>query len=418
MFEGAKRARRRRTAALAFVAALWCHTLIAQTPKAMTITVAAELERGDEIRRAAEDAVARYSEWLGPARFDRIDIVWRSNPSSTPPGALTITVDRPFLRQALLMEAESQVAYGVALGWLPGLRTSDDAVPIDQGLAWYLQSRIVERQFNLRTGATAYSSDRVASFGGAVRWPLTSLRLSRWSAGLGRDLFLHAASSSRPDGVQRLPPGMRPPGVRAALAFGTLERWLGWPTLQGALSSVVQQSRARPLSAKDAVAVLGASIGQDLSWFFDQVLDPTRSFDYAVDAVNVQTVTDGCASAPCYRTEVVAVRRGSAVFTGTSTPPAGEYESGAALELRVTFEGDQTVTAHWDGRAERRVFAFDSPTPPLHVSLDPARVLLLNERPQDTLHNLTPQTNVPVRKWIARWMVWLQDAALAYTSLL
>ena len=275
---------------------------------------------------------------------------------------LAIAINLPLLAPAPLMELESQVAYGAALGWLGGLRTRDDAVPFDQGLAWYLQSRIVERLFNLRVGATAYSSDHVALFGGTVRWPLPSLRLSRWTAGLGRDVFLRASTSSGRTAIgRRLPIGMAPQAVRAALAFGTLERWLGWPTLQGALASLVQQSQDRQLSAKDSVAVLSAAIGQDLSWFFDEVLDPARAFDYALDGVNVQTVADG------FRTEVVAVRRGAAQFTGTSSRPSGEYESGDALEVRVDFDDGQSVSAHWDGRADRRSFVFESPARPQRV---------------------------------------------------
>ena len=386
-------------------------------PLPVTVSIAADPERIAIVRGAVEDATTRCVEWLGPAPFDRIEVVERPQSSVVNARVLAIAVDQPFLAPPSLMELESQVAYGAALGWLGGLRAPDAAVPIDQGLAWYLQSRIVERLFNLRIGATAYSSDHVALFGGAVRWPVPSLRLSRWTGGLGRDVFLSASASSGAF-VRRLPHGMVPQAARAALAFGTLERWLGWPTLQGALASLVQQSHDRPLPAKDAVAVMSASIGQDLSWFFDQVLDPTRSYDYALDGVDVQTVTDGCASAPCYRTGVVAVRRGSATFTGTSKPPAVEFGSGEAVEVRVVFEDGQTVTANWDGRAERHAFSFDSPARPRQVSLDPARVLLMNERPLDTTRNVTPQTNVPIRKWIARWAVWLQDAALAYTSLL
>jgi hypothetical protein len=48
--------------------------------------------------------------------------------------------------------------------------------------------------------------------------------------------------------------------------------------------------------------------------------------------------------------------------------------------------------------------------------LDPARVLLLDANYLDNRLALSPASNVPIAKWVARWVVWLQDAMLAYTA--
>ena len=407
--------RLRLAAAVAIAGALCQPILRAQppaTPVPATVSITADPDRLAVIRGATDDATARYAEWLGPAPFDRIEIVEGPGPSAANSRVLAIAVNLPLLAPAPLMALESQVAYGAAFGWLGGLRTRDDAVPLDQGLAWYLQSRIVERLFNLRVGATAYSSDEVALFGGAIRWPLPSLRLSRWSAGLGRDVFLRSRHHRVAPQVAEVADRHGAQAVRAALAFGTLERWLGWPTLQGALASLVQQSQGRNLSAKDAVAVLNASIGQDLSWFFDEVLDPARTFDYVLDGVNVQTMADG------FRTEVVAVRRGAAQFTGTSKRPLGEYESGDALEVRIDFEDGQNVSAHWDGRADVAPSCSKVRCGRSVCRSIPTACCCSTSDPLNASRNLSQQTNAPIVKWIARWAVWLQDAALAYTSLL
>ena len=199
MFRRQEGTRLRWVAALAIAGALCQHALRAQPPARtlpVTVSLTADPDRIAVIRGAAEDAAARYAEWLGPARFDRIEIVEGPGSSAANPRVLAIAINLPLLAPAPLMELESQVAYGAALGWLGGLRTPDEQVPLDQGLAWYLQSRIVERLFNLRIGKTAYSSDQIALFGGTVRWPLPSLRLSRWTAGLGRDVFLRSSTSS------------------------------------------------------------------------------------------------------------------------------------------------------------------------------------------------------------------------------
>ena len=354
-----------------------------------------ESAQREAIQVAASEATGRFVEWLGPAPFDRATIHDRAH---LPAGGAdrVIVVAVPWTGSADLMAVESEVASGLAAAWFPGLASADPPALRD-GIARYLQSHIVERLFNLRRGVTSYRVDGVRLFGGSVFWPTPSLRLSRWTAGLVG--------------------GARGPEVaRVALAFGTLERWLGWPTVQGALRAVAEQSGRGPMSADAAIDALSAAIGQDLSWLFDQALDPSASFDYAIESVAVAPPSASCQA--CYRTDVMVGRRGTALFTGRSRQPEGGYPAGDAVEIRVRFSDGQTASARWDGRAERHNVAFESAAPPEEVWLDPDRVLLLDDDPLNSSRMLPPRTNVPIVKWAARWLIWLQDAALAYTALL
>jgi len=206
--------------------------------------------------------------------------------------------------------------------------------------------------------------------------------------------------------------------VRGALAFGTLERWLGWPVVQGGLRALARQSATTRLSSRAAIAYLGAAIGQDVSWLFDAAFDVDRRFDYAIDRVTESQSPELCATESCRRTEVTVARRGAAEFTGSAGAAADRYESGRGLTLRLHFLDGQFAEVSWDGRALERTFAVDAPTAANVVSLDPDRALLLEASPLDLRRVMSPQTNVPLGKWMARWMVWLQDAALAYTTLL
>lgn len=376
------------------------HRLLAQRP-AVAIDVELDARHADlrsTLAHAAEDAVARYTEWLGPPPFDRVAIVDRAMDRAEVAKTAAIVVDRSWPPRSLALEAP--IARDIAAAWSPGLK-QDRA--LGQGLASYLQSRIVERLFNVRVGVHAYRSEQVSLFGGFVRWPLPALRLSRSTAGLGRDTFLR-----NPDGA--------PPAIRVALAFGTLERWLGWPVLQGALRAVSQEAQHRTLSDADAVHVLSGAAGLDLAWLFDQVLDPAKRFDYSLDSVTVTPSADACPAPSCFVTEVVVTRSGNAVFSGTSRQPDDGFQAGDGLEVRVGFEKGQTATVRWDGRAARHELRFESPARPERVWLDPDRVLLLDTNLLDSTRATSPRTNVPLGKWIARWLVWLQDAALAYTA--
>jgi hypothetical protein len=351
-----------------------------------------DLNRGaeryrDRIDAAIKESITAYEQWLGPLTRKPIATTAPNLPWRSP---------HPF------MEVEAHVAYAIALRYL-GRGDSGDTT-VARSLSWYLQSRVVERLFNVQFGALAHSTDGARFFGGYIPWAQPSLRLSRWTAGLALD------------GVHRLPPSVDAETQRGALAFGSLERYLGWPALQGALQTLATTATDAPLTLDRVTDVVSAASGQDLRWFFDQAFDPAVTFDYAIESL--RTSPGSCAGTSCYRSEVTATRNGTGQFTGSSRPPVGEYESGQAMTLRVIFEDGQESTARWDGRATRRIFAFESLAPAAAVRLDPKGVLLLEATPLDYVHASSPRSNMPVAKWVARWLVWLQDAMLTGSALL
>ncbi len=394
-----------------------CHPigLSAQTPR--PAIVLALSRHGDRHRSsivtAAEESGARYTEWLGPAHTESLVITEQPVADRSLTSA-TVSIHVPWLTSPEAMEIESQVAYGVAMaGWSgvePGTTT-----PVAESLSWYLQSRIVERLFNLSFGSTSYSAESTRLFGGAVPRAFRTLRLSRWSAGLGRD-WLIGESSDRP--ARRLPEGVTAAAIRGALAFGTVERWLGWPVLQGGLWAVARQADQERLRPRDAIDRLSAAVGQDLWWLFDAAFDSRQRFDYAIERVRSTSSSTRCGQEPCVRSEVTLSRRGQASFSGSARAPQDGYESGAGLVVRVTFSDGQTASASWDGLAAERTIIFDAPAAAASVTLDPDRTVLLEASPLDLRRAMAPESNVPLGKWVARWAIWLQDAALAYTALL
>ena len=112
-------------------------------------------------------------------------------------------------------------------------------------------------------------------------------------------------------------------------------------------------------------------------------------------------LSEACESAGCIRTTVTLDSRGGA-------PPL-------PLTLRVEFGDGQHVDASWSGQASQS-FVFESASAASAVHLDPARIFLLDDNWLNNDWLSVPSTNVPLRKWTARWMVWLQDAMLAYSA--
>ncbi len=366
---------------------------------------------------AAREATARYREWIGIPPMSSVRLMprpWRGDASGLPDAVL---IDIPWWSAAETMDIESHVADGIARWWWTRLPADPDTRVVVDGIAWYLQSRVVENLFDAQYFRAAHSLDGVRVFGGTVAWTFRSLPLSRWTAGLGRAEFLAVSGlhSGWPLSARRVRTDFGSTTARMALMFGTLERYVGWPALQGALRALAARAALKPLSQTELVQTLNDSLGQDVAWLFAEALDPNRRFDYALQGYTSRPVSAPCAMTPCFQTEVTVVRRGSALFTGTSRSPVGPFESGDAMELTVEFSDGHVASARWDGRSLSRTFEFESTTPAAAVRLDPQRVLLLDASYLDDVQRARPVANVPVAKWVAQWLVWLQDAMLTYS---
>jgi hypothetical protein len=341
----------------------------------------------DRVVRAAAESLTQYELWLGRRLTERLTIR-DTAPGDAARSAGDVLVDLPWLAAPGTMEVEAAVAHAIAMQYWPH---DDRTATFVTGLASYLQGRVVERLFNAAMAQPGHSVEGARFFGGQVPWSFRSLRISRWG-----------------DSVRR---------ERLAAAFAALERYLSWPVLQGALRALAADAQHTSVSVVRAVDVLGAAAGQDLRWFFESALGSRATVDYGLTNL-VTGPSDACGSAPCVRSRVTVQRHGNAAFTGTSLAPAGPYESGKGIVVEMRFADGTNVVATWDGRAAERTFEFESAVPASAVRLDPEGTLLLDPTRSDHSLNATPDTNVSVTKWIARWLVWVQDAMLTYTAML
>lgn len=264
--------------------------------------------------------------------------------------------------------------------------TASDRVIAD-GLAWYLQSREVAKAFEHAHRMPGYRFLTTCFFGCTVSWQFQSLIVSRWGDGVGRPEMLRSITARAwPPLDRRLPPGIDQRALRVALLFASLERELGWPTLQGALD-VVGAARG----TRSVVDVLEMATAREWDAAFAIALQ-SRPSDFAISRVDT-----GACGPQCVVTHVSLTRAGDVPFP---------------LELRVDYDDRSQIRRYWNGAGE---MTFESASPPSSVRLDANRVWLLDEDYANGEFLRTRTTNVPIAKWVARWIVWLQDAMLTYT---
>jgi hypothetical protein len=252
-------------------------------------------------------------------------------------------------------------------------------------------------------------------FGGFLPWVYRDIPLSRASSGNRLDSYRAAAESD----AQSTPTFRYWPGTggrisydKTALWLHTLERHLGWPVLQRILATFFERWKFRHPRPADFFAVANEVSGTDLKWFFDQVHRGSNVFDYGIQdltsrPVDLRGYVEGeggltfrqSGRSEAIRTTVVVRRYGEAVFP---------------VELLVTFEDGDRVRERWDGRDRWRLFTYDRPVGAASAQIDPERVLLLDVGYTNNSHSLTPQGQAAARKWMLKWLGWLQDVMLVY----
>jgi hypothetical protein len=353
-------------------------------------------EHADQEERhfaAARATLRNYGEWYGPYPYGHITIVdpaWQSDaggmeyPTLFTAGTRWIApvgVTQP--EGVTVHEAGHQFWYGIV-----ATNEFEDAW-MDEGFNTFSTARVIERAFEPN-----YYSQRY--FGGFIPLVFKGFPLSRDVDG---DRWLGYRTAARQD-VQSTPTFRYWPGTAGSITYNktalwlhTLERYLGWPTLQHVMSAYFQRYAFKHPGPQDFFSVANEVSQKDLTWYFDQVYRGSQTFDYGVDVFRSEAANRG------YHTTLVARRYGDGIFP---------------VAVRVTFDNGAQTTWNWDGRDRWKMFVVDGDVRAATADVDPDHVLLLDVNRTNNSMSLHPQGTKAATRWSLAWLVWLQDQLMTY----
>jgi hypothetical protein len=345
-------------------------------------------------------ALTMLDAWFGPYPYPSLSVIdsgWRGESTGeSSPGVVTAATR--WLTLARDRALERSLVAGIARQYWQAVRPTEGGA-LQEGLAIYSGTRAIHETLEGNHIAT------LRFFGDFVPFPIRSLSLSPNPAEPRPRLRRFAEVD------ERAPAGGE--ARRAAIGLLTLERFLGWPALQQALSTFrdgLRQGRQPPALAD----VVSAQRGTDVSWLFSEAFSSQRRFDYGIGAVTTSASSD--ARLP-FRTGVVFQRFGDAVFAGAALPPAGDPARLRSLPVLLRFADGSEAREWWDGRdAEWRV-TYDSPAPAVLVAVDPERMLVLDDELSNNTRALQPGLFMTGIRLACHWALWLQDAMLSYAGL-
>jgi len=354
-----------------------------------------------------------YGEWFGPYPYGHITIVdpaWQSDAGGMEYPTL-ITAGTRWLAPPGVAQPEGVTVHeGGHQFWYGLVATNEfEHAWMDEGFNTFSTARTLDQFFK-----PAYFSQRY--FGDFIPWTFEDFPLSR-STDLNRLVGYRTAARSD---VQATPSWRYWPGTGGAITYNktalwlnTLERLIGWDTLQRIMSTYFARYEFKHPGPEDFFAVANEVSGRDLTWFFDRVYRSSAAFDYGIgEFTSRQEAIRGFVGDGDRRRFVEP----SAGVRFHTTVVARRYEDGVfPVDVRVVFENGEEVRWRWDGAERWKMFEVDRPVRAAYAQVDPERVLLLDLNYTNNSARLTAETAAKAaRKWSLTWLVWLQDRLLTY----
>lgn len=290
---------------------------------------------------------------------------------------------------------------------------------LDEGLTTFSTARTMEAAYGENSLVRHYFRKFFPVMFSDVKLPRMTYqnRLHRYRTAATSDV------QSKPSYLYFPATGYRITYDKTALWLATLERYLGWATLQKILSTFFERYKFKHPVPDDFFSVVNEVSGQDMTWFFDQVYRSSEVFDYMVDSVssvlaapegfidedgkktyvegrkNENIATDQDTEGNIYRTQVEVRRNGGAVFP---------------VEVLMVFENGETVRENWDGEDRWKLYVYEKPSKLKYAVVDPDHKLLLDINYTNNSRLLESASAFPARKWASKWMIWLQDLMAAF----
>lgn len=270
---------------------------------------------------------------------------------------------------------------------------------LDEGINQYSETRIMDETYGVKSSAVDFLGYQLGdlesarlSYHGMENPKIAPTRQNAWEYTAG--------------GYGNLTYG------KTAVFMSTLERLLGRPVMDEIMSTYFERWKFRHPSSRDFIAVvneitrkrLGTKYGNDMNWYFDQVLYGTDVCDYELTSISNNRVSKPAgvfdlereadsSSAQLYDSRVLVSRLGEMMLP---------------VEVLVHFESGKEVREQWDGRARWKDFVYHGEDRVQWAKVDPDEVLQID---RDFLNNskTLDLSSTPAWKYTVKFMFWIEN---------
>ncbi|MDZ7262285.1 MAG: M1 family metallopeptidase [candidate division KSB1 bacterium] len=220
--------------------------------------------------------------------------------------------------------------------------------------------------------------------------------------------------------------------AKPALMLITLENYLGPEVMEKIMRTYFQRWRFKHPTTLDFMAVVNEVSGQDLSWFFDQVLFGSDILDYEVSHVSSRKIPKP--TEPGIETEEKpgeqeATGKADTLRESEESPKKREQEMYLSevrirrlggvifpLEVLIKFENGEEIRESWDGQSRWVRFKYQKPARLVSAQVDPENKLALDINLTNNSRTLKSQSK-GVYRLTFKWLFWMQNILQLFSFL-
>jgi hypothetical protein len=370
----------------------------------------------DRYFAATASALKRYGSWWGAYPYGHVTVVdpayrsrsggmeyptfftggtrWLSPPEMRSPESVTIH------------EAGHQFWYGIMAN------NEFEYAWLDEGFNTYSTTRTLEADYPPPVLTRRY-------FDGFIPVVFSSVKLAQRTQGADQYLGFYSTLKRDPMATISWKFGANAYGLNSygkpGMMLRTLENYLGWETFQKIMSTYFERWKFKHPRPEDFFEIVDEVSGQDMGWFFEQTYNSSSVFDYAAGRVvskqvkeshgyielddelifqEGKSVKDSTDEEKQYQSSVFVRRWGEAIFP---------------VEVKITFDDDEEILEHWDGKARWTRFDYVKPAKVIKVEVDPEHKLVLDVNYSNNSWVSKSQAEDASLRWSTKWMIWLQS---------
>ncbi len=368
---------------------------------------------------AAKTSLQYYADWVGEYPYTTLTVVDGLGGSNGMEYPTLITAGTTYKLPTWLRMLELVTIHEFGHQYFYGLIGSNEFEEawLDEGMNSYIETRIVDDK---------YGPGSVIDFAGLQISDIGGQRVAYAMGNPTRSAMFTNAWEYVPAADYSTNSYMKP-----ATVMHTLERYLGWETMQEFLHAYYNKWRFRHPTSYDLQQVAEDVSGQDLDWFFDQFIFGKRAVDYAVSSLSNRRLLsekDSLAAVSDSDTSGDSLSA-SNDLEEDHTAEDRMYHSSVWIErkeegvfpqeLRVTFDDGSTQDRSWDGAEKWIEFTFKNSSRVVQAEVDPDNKILLDVNRLNNRKVLASRADTGLARHVQlRLITFLQQAFVLISGLL
>ncbi len=286
---------------------------------------------------------------------------------------------------------------------------------MDEGLTTYSTSRIANELFDGDSFYVDFWGAKIGAFGMHQASYSQSTRINDGS--IADHTYAHWHRNI----------GLSMAYDKPSLMLATLENYLGRERFDNIMRTYYQKWKFRHPGRDDFIAVANEVAGENLDWFFDQVLHQASSLDYAVASIANVPLEDfekGILGDELKLPEDDEEEDGKpdehddAEVEDEESEEDGPYQSTVVfrrvgevefpMEILIEFSDGEIVKDNWDGKGRVKVYDFARDAKVVRAAIDPENKVLLDV---NRLNNgkRVEENEAVTNKYMFKGFFWMQS---------